>query len=57
MREGAESGCLHILEREEDWLDRMEETAGELPENEDDFIADQLALADNEKFLLAEYGL
>lgn len=57
MREGAESGCLHILEREKDWLDRMEETAGELPENEDDFIADQLALADNEKFLPAEYGL
>ncbi len=57
MREGSEAGCLHILEREKAWLDTMEETVGELPENEDDFIADQLAVADREKFLPAEYGL
>lgn len=57
LREGSESGCLHIIEREKSWLDNLEETVGELPEKEDDFIADQLALADPEKFLPAEYGL
>jgi hypothetical protein len=35
----------------------MEETVGGLPEQEDDFIAEQLAIADPEKFLPAEYGL
>ncbi len=57
MREGAEAGCLHVLEREKDWLDNMADTVGELPEKEDDFIADQLAMADGEKFLPAEYGV
>ena len=57
MREGAEAGCLHVLDREKDWLDNMADTVGELPEKEDDFIADQLAMADGEKFLPAEYGL
>jgi len=57
MREGAETGCLHVLDREKDWLDNMADTVGELPEKEDDFIADQLAMADGEKFLPAEYGL
>jgi len=57
LREGSESGCLHIIEREKEWLDNLEETVGELPENEDDFIADQLSLADKDKFLAAEYGL
>jgi len=57
MREGSEAGCLHILEREKDWLDTMEETVGGLPEKEDDFIAEQLAFADKDKFLAAEYGL
>jgi len=57
MREGSEAGCLHILDREKDWLDTMEETVGELPEKEDDFIAGQLAFADKDKFLAAEYGL
>lgn len=57
MREGSEAGCLRIAERERDWLGNMEETVGELPEQESDFIADQLALADSEKFLPAEYGL
>ncbi len=57
MREGSEAGCLHILEREKDWLDAMEETVAGLPQKEDDFIAEQLAFADREKFLPAEYGL
>ena len=56
-REGSKSGCLHIIEREKDWLENLEEAVGELPEKEDDFIADQLALADPEKFLPVEYGL
>jgi methanol--5-hydroxybenzimidazolylcobamide Co-methyltransferase len=57
LREGSESGCLHILEREKTWLDTIEDSVGELPESENDFIAEQLAFADREKFLPAEYGL
>jgi methanol--5-hydroxybenzimidazolylcobamide Co-methyltransferase len=57
LREGSNSGCLHIIEREKDWLENLEATVGELPESENDFIADQLALADKDKFLAAEYGL
>jgi len=57
LREGSDSGCLHIIEREKEWLENLGETVGELPEKEDDFIADQLALADKDKFLAAEYGL
>jgi methanol--5-hydroxybenzimidazolylcobamide Co-methyltransferase len=57
MREGSEAGCLNIIEREKNWLETLADTVGELPENEDDFIADQLALADMEKFLPKEYGL
>jgi len=57
LREGSEAGCLRIAEREKDWLESMEESVGGLPEKEDDFIADQLAVADTEKFLPAEYGL
>ena len=57
LREGSEAGVLRIAERERDWLDTMEETAGGLPEKEEDFIAEQLAVADAGKFLAAEYGL
>jgi methanol--5-hydroxybenzimidazolylcobamide Co-methyltransferase len=57
LREGAEKGCLKIAEREVAWLDTMEETVTSLPTEESDFIADQLALADREKFIPAEYGL
>jgi len=57
LREGSGSGCLHIPEREKIWLDTIEDSVGELPEAEDDFIAEQLAFADREKFLPAEYGL
>jgi methanol--5-hydroxybenzimidazolylcobamide Co-methyltransferase len=57
IREGSESGCLHVIEREIAWLDRMEETVMELPKDEDTFLADQLALADSTKFLACEYGL
>jgi methanol--5-hydroxybenzimidazolylcobamide Co-methyltransferase len=57
LREGSEGGCLHILEREKSWLDSIEDNVGELPVNEDDFIAGQLALAGTDKFTPAEYGL
>lgn len=57
MREGMEAGCLHIAQNEVRWLDTMEEIVSELPAQESDFIADQLALADTSKFLPAEYGL
>lgn len=57
LRDGIAGGNLRIAEREKDWLDTIEETVSMLPEEEDSFIADQLALADREKFLPAEYGL
>jgi methanol--5-hydroxybenzimidazolylcobamide Co-methyltransferase len=57
MRTAHESGKLHIAENEVDWLDNMTDALDELPENEDAFIAQQLALTDPSRFIAAEYGL
>ena len=57
LKEGSESGCLHIIERERNWLETMADSIADLPTGEDDFIADQLATVDREKFSPAEYGL
>jgi methanol--5-hydroxybenzimidazolylcobamide Co-methyltransferase len=57
LRDGLAGGDLRIAGREMMWLDTMEETVAALPLREDDFIAEQLPLADSSKFLAAEYGL
>jgi len=51
------NGKLHIAENEVEWFDTMSDTLDDLPESEEEFIAQQLAIADKTKFLPAEYGL
>jgi methanol--5-hydroxybenzimidazolylcobamide Co-methyltransferase len=57
MRDAHAAGQLRIAENEADWLDNLTDELDELPEDEGAFIARQLALADQTKFLPAEYGL
>ncbi len=40
VREGIESGRLQVAARERTWLNRIEETLGELPEDEDELLAE-----------------
>jgi methanol--5-hydroxybenzimidazolylcobamide Co-methyltransferase len=57
MRAAHDAGELHIADNEIDWLDTMTDTIDEIPEDEGEFISQQLALADPERFLPAEYDL
>jgi len=57
MRDAHAAGRLRIAENEADWLDNLTDALDELPEDEDQFISNQLATADRTKFLPAEYGL
>jgi len=58
LLEGAhQQGKLRIGSNETMWFDTMRDALDEMPENEGDFISQQLALADRSKFLAAEYEL
>jgi len=57
LHDAADTGRLRIAPNETHWLDQMRETLGEMPDSEEEFISQQLALADSSKFLAAEYGL
>jgi len=57
LREAHGTGQLHIADNEAGWFDTMDDTLDDMPTNEEEFISQQLALADPEKFLPAEYGL
>jgi methanol--5-hydroxybenzimidazolylcobamide Co-methyltransferase len=57
LRNAHAGKSLKIAPKEVGWLDRMEGTLDDLPADESEFIASQLALADSSRFLPAEYGL
>jgi methanol--5-hydroxybenzimidazolylcobamide Co-methyltransferase len=57
MTEAQADGQLRIAENELGWLEMMTDTLDDLPEDEDEFISQQLVMADATKFLPAEYGL
>lgn len=57
MREGLEAGRLKIAEREQPWLDTIEEALSELPEDENEFITRLSLLVDATKYHPKEYGL
>jgi methanol--5-hydroxybenzimidazolylcobamide Co-methyltransferase len=50
-------GKLRIAANEVQWFDTLRDTLDDLPEKENEFVSQQLALADNAKFLPTEYGL
>ena len=57
MTEAQADGQLRIAENELGWLEMMTDTLDDLPEDEGEFISQQLMMADRTKFLQAEYGL
>jgi len=50
-------GNLRVSPNEVAWFDTMQETLDKLPESENDFITEQLKVADRTRFLPEEYGL
>lgn len=57
MEDAHAAGKLRIADNEINWLDLMRDALDDLPDDEGDFIDEQLALADASRFLPAEYGL
>lgn len=57
LRGAHEGKKLRIAPNELAWLDTMEDSLDGLPDNESEFISQQLALADRSRFLPEEYGL
>jgi len=57
MRTAHQAGELHIAANESDWLDNLTDDLDDLPETEEEFISQQLAMADPDRFLPAEYEL
>ncbi len=57
LRAAHGQGRLRIAPKEAVWFDTLQDTLDELPEDEGEFIAGQLALADRSRFLPHEYGL
>jgi len=57
IREGHQSGRTRLPEAELKWLARLEETAGDLPAEESEFIAGVYPALDETKFIRADYGL
>lgn len=57
MKEGLEAGRLKIAEREQPWLDTIEDAISELPDDENEFIANMMQVVDATKYHPEEYGL
>lgn len=57
MKTGLEAGKLKIAEREQPWLDTIEDAVSDLPDDEDEFIASMKQVVDSTKYNPAEYGL
>ncbi len=57
MRTAHAGDHLRIAENELPWLDLMTDTLDDLPDDEGEFISQQLAMADPSRFIPAEYGL
>ena len=57
MRDAHNDGRLRIADNEISWLDIMTDALDDLPDDEGEFISEQIAMADPTKFLPAEYGL
>lgn len=57
LREAHEAGKLKIVERETPWLDMMQMTLDELPDDEDTFIAQTMPMLDASKYAATEYEL
>ena len=57
FRDGHVAGALKIPEREVPWLDTIQDAVENLPEKEDQFIDQMMAVVDTSKFVATDYGL
>jgi len=57
LRDARDGGVLELGRAETRWLDRLSVAAGELPEDEDEFVEQMLARIDRTKLRLGEYEL
>ncbi len=57
LRAGVDAGELKLSDRETPWLDQLDGMIHNLPADESQFIEQQLALVDRDRFNPAEYGL
>ncbi len=57
LREGGETGKVDIDKKEEPYLDRIEATLKDLPEDESEFITDMMDEVDAGKFVPAKYEI
>jgi len=57
LREGYDSGEVKIPDNEVRWMDLISDSVEALPEDEGEFIDQQLALVDHNRFLPGEYDL
>ena len=57
METAHNDGRLKIADNEVAWFEMMTDALDDLPDDEGEFISQQIAMADAEKFLPAEYGL
>ena len=57
LRTAHQEGRVHVAPGETGWFDTMQDCLDELPDNEQEFIDQQLAVADKSRFLPEEYGL
>lgn len=57
IREAAEQGELSIPDNEQPWMDRMRSDLDAMPEQEEEFIQQQMALVDRSKFIAEDYDL
>jgi len=57
LREGMNAGQLKIAEREQSWLDMMDMTLDEMPDDEGAFIAEVMPMLDSSRFIAKDYEL
>ena len=57
IREAHANGRLKLADRETPWLDTMDQSLDDLPDNESAFIEQMMGVVDTSRFVPAEYGL
>jgi methanol--5-hydroxybenzimidazolylcobamide Co-methyltransferase len=57
IEEAARSGSLEIVAVEKEWIHRLKDEIGSIPENENAFIEEMLSRIDSTKFKPSEYGI
>lgn len=57
LQRGVDRGELRLEEREQGWLDRLRDQLDDIPEDEEEFIAEMKEEVDESRYNPAEYGI